>query len=468
MITFREVAVIDRNSEYRGVPPSQLMENAGRNLAEVIEENYPNRKVLFICGTGNNAGDAFVAARYMTGWRKEAEVKVFLLKNRANIRSDIARENFHKMQCKVIDEMEWEGIEEFVLVDALLGTGVTGKIREPYRTTIQIMNELKNPIISVDVPSGLNSDLQVDPDITVTFHDVKEGMTEENCGKIIIKDIGIPEEAIEYTGPGEMLLYPVPYDESHKGDNGTLLIVGGGPYIGAPALAGFSAYRTGVDLVYLAVPEDIKDVIAGYSPSFITEALEGNILKTDHVDKIIKLSEKCDALLIGPGLGTDNETKNAVLKIIKRIDIPTIIDADGLKAIKDDFDVLKKGSVFTPHKGELKILTESYKDPQMTSDELAQQLGVVLLVKGKVDYITDGKRSKKNDFGSPAMTVGGTGDTLAGVVGALLAKGMTPFDAARTAAYITGRAGEYAFEKFSWGLLPEDVSKGITEVLKEI
>lgn len=459
MISFKEVAILDRNSEYRGVPPEQLMENAGRSLAREIENRFPDESISFICGTGNNGGDGYVAARYLWEWRDRSGVKVFLLKGRDSVRSDISRKNLEKLDCPVIEEVDWEEVSGTVIVDGLLGTGISGSIREPYRTPIEKINTVGSHIISIDVPSGLGADLNVEPELTVTFHDVKEGMDEDNCGEISVKDIGIPIEAGEFTGPGEMLLYPRPKEDSHKWDNGVVLVVGGGPYTGAPALTGKAAYRIGADLVFLAVPDNIHDVVAGYSPSFIVNGLDGERLKPEHVDEIIELSKGCDSMVIGPGLGDDERTKKAVVEILKRVDIPAVIDADGLKAIKGGESKINCETVLTPHTGEFKMLTGYEGDVEKAVDDYAEENGLTVLLKRKVDYISDGKRNKKNDFGTPAMTVGGTGDTLAGAVGGLLAKGLDPYDAGRSGVYITCRAGEMAFEDKSWGLMPEDISE---------
>ncbi|MFW6305003.1 MAG: NAD(P)H-hydrate epimerase, partial [Candidatus Saliniplasma sp.] len=316
MLYFKEVAVLDRNSEYRGVPPKRLMENAGKGLAEEIRERYPDKDIIFLCGTGNNGGDGYVAARYLGEWIGLERVTVHLIKGPDGVRSKLAKENLDKLDCRIIEDIDRDRIEDRVVVDALLGTGLKGTIREPYRGVIQNINEFARDIVSVDVPSGLGADIQVEADLTVTFHDVKEGMEEENCGEIVIKDIGIPEEAESFTGPGELQLYPTPGSSSHKGDNGTLLIIGGGPYTGAPALSGFAAYRTGVDLVHLAVPSSIRNVVAGYSPSFIVHPLEGEKVAEEHVDELLELSHNVDAVLLGPGLGNDDSTMEACREFI--------------------------------------------------------------------------------------------------------------------------------------------------------
>ncbi len=463
MLPFEEVPVIDKNAEYRGVPAEELMENAGRKLAQTISEEFSERSVLFICGTGNNGGDAYVAARHLRKTWEQVDIMVHLIKNREEIRSDIAAENFKKFQGQITEDLDWSSIEKkTIIVDAMLGTGVKGEIREPYRSVIEKINDLENPVISVDVPSGLGADIKVKPQITVTFHDIKEGMTEENSGKIEIKDIGIPQKAIDHTGPGELLLYPRSQKDSHKGENGRLLIIGGGPYTGAPALAAKAAYRTGVDLVHLTVPSSIAEIISGYSPDFLVHPLKGDILVEGHVKNILSISKKCDSVIIGPGLGEDEKTLKAVKRCIDELDIPMVIDADALKAVKARGIEFDSPAVLTPHRGEFDMLIDEKsgdKELDEQAIEFAKNNSVVLVVKGRKDYITDGQDHRWNDFGNEGMTVGGTGDTLSGVIGGLLSKGTSSFNAARIGAYMTCKAGDEVFDEMRWGLTPEDIIK---------
>ncbi|MEF8874392.1 MAG: NAD(P)H-hydrate dehydratase [Candidatus Thermoplasmatota archaeon] len=472
MLSFEEVAVIDENSGYRGVPPEDLMENAGEGLAEEIMKRYSERPVIFFCGTGNNGGDAYVAARYLAEeWRSE-EITVYLIKGEENVRSDIARKNLDKLDPTIMVEKELDQLqikEKSIFVDALLGTGIKGEIREPYRKVIKKMNESSNSVISVDVPSGLGADLAVKSDLTVTFHDVKEGMSQKNCAEIVVKDIVIPEKAVDHTGPGEMLLYPRPEKDSHKGDNGELLIVGGGPYTGAPVLAARAAYRTGADLVHLVVPSSIYDIVAGYSPSFIVHPVQGEKLNTSHVDEVLKLSEECDSMIIGPGLGAEERTLKAVEEIIKKVEIPLLIDADALKAFKQGAVDPNDDIILTPHRGEFEMLITGEEDMSLKekADRFALNNQVTLLVKGEEDYITDGEDYRWNDFGNEGMTVGGTGDTLSGVVGALMSKGLGSFKAGRLGAYLACSAGDEAFKEYSWGLLPQNMIDKIPLILNE-
>ena len=466
MIPFTEVAVLDRNAEYRGVPTEELMEKAGKALADEIDRICPVAPILFICGTGNNAGDAFVAARYLSETRGPENITVYLIRGTESIGTELSKKNLDLVNCKVTDELTIE--EGQILVDGLLGTGIKGIIREPYRTVIKEINASSNKVISIDVPSGLGADICVEPEATVTFHDIKEGMNEHNSGEIIVKDIGIPKEAEEYTGPGELLLYPRAKEGSHKGDNGRVLVIGGGPYSGAPALVAMAAYRTGVDLVHLAVPSSVSQIVAGFSPSFIVHPLEGTELKKEHVEQIIELSKNSHAVVIGPGLGDSQSTVDAVRHILKKLETPVVVDADALKAIANGLPNMKIDMIITPHLKEFEMIAGSFKDKFAKADDYAKDNQITVLLKGHTDYVTDGKRYKFNDFGSPAMSVGGTGDTLAGVVAALLGKGLSPFDSARLGVYITTRAGESAFEKYAWGLMPEDISECIPVVLKEL
>ena len=278
MISEAEMKVIDTNSEYFGVPTLQLMENAGKSVSEFVRTTVKDTKknILILCGTGNNGGDGFVAARYLTQYYK---VMVFLAG--AEVKTEIAKKNFQKLQTYEVKiynsprDLDRLLAENDVLIDALLGTGLAGELKEPYSTIVKKINETKKKIIvSVDVPTGLGSAHSISPDYTLTFHDRKEGMTDKNSGKITIVDIGIPQEALTYVGPGELsVYYPRPAKKSHKGENGVVLVIGGGPYIGAPALSGLAALRTGVDLVYIATPQRSWESIAAFSPNFIVKDL---------------------------------------------------------------------------------------------------------------------------------------------------------------------------------------------------
>lgn len=176
-----------------------------------------------------------------------------------------------------------------VLIDAGLGTGITGGLRPQWKEYVEFCNSFEGIVISVDVPTGFGTDLQVVPDITVTMVDIKDGMTPESCGEIVIADIGMPAEALGCTGPGDFLRYPRRSPSSRKGDSGRLLIVGGGPYYGAPVMAAVAAMRAGTDMVYAAVPARVGPVMAAGAPETVVEELPGDTLRTSDVDRILAL-----------------------------------------------------------------------------------------------------------------------------------------------------------------------------------
>ncbi len=475
MIPFKEVNVLDINSEYLGVPTIQLMENAGKGTADAALERFAikEKKVIIICGPGNNGGDGFVAARHL---EEHCKVAVVLVKPEDKIRSLISNANFLKIKDRVdiipISELEKAVSDAELIIDAMLGIGISGEVREPFASCITTVNDLEVPILSVDVASGLGTDNSVHPNTTVTFHDVKEGMTMENSGEIVVVDIGIPKEAAKYLGPGELVYYPKPGKDSHKGDNGRLLIIGGGPYTGAPALAGLAAYRMGADLVHIATPAKTYEIIASYSPNFIVHRLRGDVFSEEDIDLITSLVEKVDAVLVGPGLGDAPKTQEAVKAFIKESPRPLIIDADAFKPVSADIGILPgKTGVLTPHSDEFKRLTGEpvEKDLEKRAQQvatLAKNSGFTVLLKGATDIVSDGRAIKLNMSGNPAMTVGGTGDVLAGLVGGMLAKGVTPFASARIAAFVNGTAGDLAFEELGYSMMASDIIANIPLVLK--
>lgn len=458
---------MDANAEALGVDLYTLMGNAGAALAKVLKQ-YSGKRFLFVCGTGNNGGDGFAAA----GLMKEEDVTICLMKPETSIRSDISKRYFSNLNCPVITFDDLIPEEYEVLVDCALGTGVRGTVKPPYDKFIEMSKKFGGLVISADVPTGFGCDLHITPDITVSFHYSKTGMTEENSGKIIVADIGIPEDTYKIVGPGDMLRYPVPEPDSHKGCNGRVMIIGGGPYIGAPAMSGLSALRVGADIVNIATPENIVNVVASFSPVFTFHPLENNkaensrgILRLSHVPGLLKTSQNYDAILIGPGLGTDKDTVSAVRAFVSECNVPMVVDADGITALGSDFKA-SAPVVFTPHKKEFEALGKTFSDDTDVVDT-AKLLNAVILLKGKQDVISDGECIRMNVTGNPAMTVAGTGDVLAGIVTGLLSKGISAFDAACLGAYICGKAGDKGFESKSYGMIATDIIDEMPNILKE-
>lgn len=475
MIPPAEMRVLDRNAEHFGVSVAVLMENAGRAVAEHArgELGADDKRVLVVCGTGNNAGDGLVAARYLAD---RASVTVLLAKTSADFGTALARDNFEKLRgrARIVESARDAArhiAESDVVIDALLGIGARGEMREPYLSLIRAMNEGGRPILAVDVPSGFETPTPVRAALTVALHDAKAGIPPEVSGRVVVADVGIPADIAEQIGPGEMLLYPKPDPDSHKGQNGRLLVVGGGPFTGAPTFVGLAAYRIGVDVVHVATPSIAFGPIASYSPNLIVHPLGGNRLLKADLGPILEIASGMDAVVLGPGLGASDGTKEAIRALVRAVNLPLVLDADAITAVSEDLACLQgKTGVVTPHHREYETLSHESLAPDLPGivpavRAFAKRIGLTILLKGPVDVVTDGERHKLNRVHNVGMTVGGTGDALAGITGGLLAKRAKPFDAARMAAFANGHAGNLAFAEKSYGMVTTDLIEQIPKVL---
>jgi hydroxyethylthiazole kinase-like uncharacterized protein yjeF len=473
MITSEEMAVVDANAEALGVPRKQLMESSGNAVARVVREHAePGESVTLVCGRGNNGGDAFVTARFLS----EFDVTVFLLGRPETIRTDIARENWEALQEAEIDTRTVTDSADFNLnspdtvVDAMLGTGVTGTLREPEATAARTINATDATVVSVDVPSGIDADTgeaagtAVEADHVVTFHDEKPGLAALDA-ELTVADIGIPEAAEIFVEHGD--LQRLSRDPAgHKGDFGTVLVVGGGPYTGAPALSAQAALRAGADLAYVACPETVAREVQGYSENLIVESLPGDHLTPPHVADLLESAEGADCVVFGPGLGDRDATLEAVSDFLEEYAGTVVVDADALQVVPTvDTDATL---VCTPHQGELrKMGGETADDWRERADlvaDFADELGHTLLVKGAYDVISDGETTRVNRTGNPGMTVGGTGDVLAGATGALACV-LESGDAAAVAAYANGRAGDIVVDEQGYGLTATDLFEALPRAL---
>jgi len=489
-ITSMEMYVADRNAEWLGVPRLVLMENAGAAVARTAVSEFPAAaRILVVAGTGDNGGDGMVAARHLHGAGREVRAIVL-----GEPREELARMNFEALRRTRVKMAVAATPEELLalqswfawaqlIVDAVLGTGIRGKLREPHSTAIDLMNLAQAPKIAVDVPSGLDPDTgevrdkAVKASVTVTFHKAKRGLLQPQAaayvGKLVVERIGIPPEAELYVGPGDFrLLSFARRADSKKGDHGRVLIVGGSAeYSGAPMYVALAALRTGVDLAILVEPEPAASAAKAYSPDLIAVPLPGDRLRPGHVDKILGLAQRADVLAIGPGLGTEPETQEAVRALFSRLSgkIPMVVDADAIKALSG----LKAGglAVFTPHAGEFKALTgveppaELERRIEVVREEAAK-IGAVILLKGRYDVVSDGARVKVNITGTPAMTVGGTGDVLTGLVAGLATKARDLLTAASTAAFVNGLAGEEAARELGFHITASDLLRYIPPIIR--
>ena len=469
------------------------MENAGRSIADEIALRFGSgTSVVIFAGTGRNGGDGMVAARHLSS----RGFKVFfkLIGNERSLHDPSALSNWKALKAmstsvKITccqDSSMISSVDADVVVDALLGTGIHGKLRQPYLRAVQVINSNAGFKIAVDVPTGIDSDTgevlgeAVRANLTITLHALKKGFSKAKhyCGEVKIANIGIPPEAALYAGPGDVEAISLQRKmDAHKGQFGRLLVIGGSEmFSGAPLLVALAAYRTGVDLVNVAAPEMAAQSIASFSPSMITLKLPGSHLSSSHLKFLNTQFDKASAIVIGPGLGSARETFNAVRRIVNigiNLKKPMLIDADGLKALGlVKKKVFNDSVVITPHAGEFESL--SGKNPARDLKARVEEVrafsstsGAVTLLKGHTDVISDGTRVKLNDTGNPGMTVGGTGDVLAGVVAGLMAQGIEPYRAAVAGAFVNGAAGDFAKERMGFHLTPTDLIRFIPKIMND-
>ncbi len=495
-----DMMVADYNAEYLGISRLSLMENAGKSLAQEISYINTTGKVIIFTGSGGNGGDGFVAARHLLNMG--FKVKIILLTRPSQIKSKESLQNWNVLEnmgpylsdleieiCTDSSQINFEllGDDEDVLVDAILGTGIKGIIREPVRSAIELINASNSVKVSADIPSGMDPltgdiiDIAVDADYTVTFHRQKSGLEKaspDNIGKLIICDIGIPKEAEVFLGAGDLLRIKPRNKDAHKGANGNLLIIGGSKeYAGAPALAGLAALAAGADMVTIVCPESASIPIKSYSPDLIVKGLPGDYINSEMVETILDLSDNADCILIGCGMGKENLTRKALEVLIPKLierEKPLVMDADALKLVDKDLVKNQENLIITPHMGEFKtffgqkssIMLFDIKEKIAAFQSISQQIKGTVLLKGKLDMIFNGKKFRLNKTGSPGMTVGGTGDCLAGLIAALRSQGHSPWDSACLGAFINGRAGELAEKRWGYNFTASKMIEFYSEAMK--
>jgi len=499
-ITTEEMRSLELNANYLGVSHSLLMQIAGREVARVIIDNeeVENKSIVILSGLGGNGGDGIVAARYLD--EVNAKVEVFLLGHEKTISNEDTLVNWNILKnlqrivtsalktetavksCKRIESAD-------IIIDGLMGFGLHSNLREPLLTAVKMINKSKAVKYSIDMPTGIDSDTgevhghAVVADHTISLHAIKVGLTKAQryAGENHVVTIGIPREAAYVCGPGDLSSFNQPRSSSSKkGDSGRILVIGGSDvYSGAPALAGIAALRTGSDLVSILAPEPVVPAIREYSPNLMVKSLGTKILQSESVDIALEQINKNDVIAFGPGLGTLPETKIAVKSLVAKIiekGKPLVLDADGLKAIASSQITMNPDSVvLTPHWGELKILlstdlgdSRDHKNRIKKSIDAAVQYNCIVLLKGPVDVIAHPNGIYKlNRTGVPAMTVGGTGDVLTGIIASLLSHRGTAFQAAAAGAFVSGLAGELAARELGDHLVATDCIEKIPDVFNK-
>jgi hydroxyethylthiazole kinase-like uncharacterized protein yjeF len=494
-----------------GIPGVVLMENAGRGASRIFLEHFDppeGARIMILCGSGNNGGDGYVMARYLH--QAGFDVVVVILSKYEKIAGDalINLEIIRKMGLEIVyvsHSNEWDALCPSLkdcdfIIDGILGTGLHSPVRDFYAQVIENVNASGNPVMAIDIPSGLNADtgqvmgVAIQADLTVTFGFPKLGQIlfpgADRVGRLARVDIGIPNEIADQLTPMYSLVEPDDFSnllrtkkrDTHKGDRGHLLILAGSTgKTGAAALAAVGALRAGAGLVTVGVPKSLNSILEVKLTEAMTVPLpetdEGSLSQKAEKD-IAQLMQGKTAIAIGPGLSTHPETCALVRRIISRSHLPMVIDADGLNALAGHLDVLstnKEHIILTPHPGEMgRLIGKKTSDIQAdrvgTASAFVEEYGCYLVLKGARTLIVepDGK-IHINPTGNPALSSGGSGDVLTGFIAGFLARHWAMADAAIAGVYMHGLAADLLAEEMGFaGIMAGELLDVIPDLMASI
>ncbi|OGL50605.1 MAG: hypothetical protein A3H37_02035 [Candidatus Schekmanbacteria bacterium RIFCSPLOWO2_02_FULL_38_14] len=513
IVTAQEMREIDRKAiEGWGIPGVILMENAGLSVLSCIEEYFGDLRglrVTIVAGKGNNGGDGCVVARHIKN--SGGEPLIVLLAERKNIKGD-ARINLKTAIKGGIDVIEVSGKERFslkvkriiedsdIIVDAIFGTGLSEGVKGFYGDVIEYINGLEIPVVSIDLPSGISSDTgeiigpSIAADLTVALCLPKISLVSypaaRFAGVVEIGDIGIPVKIIDESRIKTFLieeeeiagLLKPRRENAHKGDFGHVLVIAGSTgKTGAATMTSEAALKSGAGLATLAIPESLNPIVE----MKLTEVMSLPVPETSEktfskkAEKImLEFSRGKTVAVIGPGISTNTETCEVVRSLIKKLDVPVVLDADGINALQGDAKILKsakKDVVITPHPGEMgRLCGLSAKEVQKNRIEVARDFAranrVYVVLKGKNTVVSgpDGTVFV-NLTGNPGMASGGAGDVLTGMIAGFISQGFSPIDAAKAGVYLHGLSGDIMAEKRGeMSLTAMDILKGIPAAIREI
>ena len=478
LLTPTQMAEADRLTIARGIPGINLMENAGRSVADTVSRRWSPRPLVALCGPGNNGGDGFVAARVLAerGW----PVRLALLGAVAALRGDAAQAAARWPGA--VEPLEPTALQGAALVvDGIFGAGLARPIEGIARVVIEAVAEQRVPVVAIDVPSGVDGasgevrGVAPRATVTVTFFRKKPGHLllpgRIYCGETVLEQIGIPDAVLEDSAADTVAndpdlwlrVFPRPSLDAHKYSRGHALVAGGAAMTGAARLAARAAARIGAGLVTVTAPEAVFPIYAAALTGVIVHSTAG---LEDF--RALLADPRRNAALIGPGAGVGSETRDQTLTILgagKR----AVLDADALTSFSQDpetlFAAIRSPCVMTPHAGEFARLFDTSGNKPERARRAAQQSGAIILLKGADTVIaTPDGRAAINANAPAYLATAGSGDVLAGMVLGLLAQGMEPFAAAAAAVWVHGAAAC----RFGPGLVAEDLVEAVPPVLNEL
>ena len=457
----------------RGVPSLDLMEIAGRAVAEAAAQVATSSRAAIVCGKGNNGGDGLVAARALreTGFQVDA-----LLLGPPDELSDDAGTNVDRFDgARQVDPGELGNAMRGagVVIDAIFGTGFAGTPRGPAVAAIEALNEVDAPIVATDIASGVNASTgevegaAVAADVTVTFHAPKLGHWiapgKDHTGELRVAPIGIPDGAPVDPKAGLISrrvieLAPHRAAGSTKFSSGDVLVVGGSRGLtGAVTMAALASIRTGAGYATVAVPADLERIFEVKLTEVMSIgcASRDGRLRPAASEQILGAAERAACVVLGSGMGREQGTQRLIRELTERIEAPLVIDADGLNAHAGQIDKLaerRSPLILTPHAGEMGRLLDRDSDAigakrAESAREAAKRSGGIIVLKGDDTIVTDGERLAVNTVSSPQLATAGTGDVLSGMIAAVIARGVEPFAATCAAVVAHSRAGRAAGDR---------------------
>lgn len=493
LVTGKEMKLLDQNtSGHFKVPQEVLMEQAAMAFARQLLCVVPQvKKVLIVCGLGNNGGDGIAVARLLN--QQGILAKVFYAKDSAATKGselfELQKQIYESYGYPVAESLEGD---YDVIVDAIFGIGLSRPITGKIEAMIEQMNQLQGVKVALDMPSGISAEdgevlgCAFEADITITFSFGKVGQYlwpgAKFCGKTYIVDIGITKESWLEKKPrlatledSDLQELPVRNEDSHKGSYGKLLIIAGSAQMaGAAVLSAKAAYRMGTGLVKVVTAEENRNVVLGLVP----EALISVYGKTIEKKKLIEELKWADAVVLGPGIGTSSVAEELLSLVIRNVTVPLVLDADALNLIAKEPELLllpHMDIVVTPHLGEMSRLTKdavSYIKSKLIDEarDFACKFDVICVLKDThtITAVPYGM-TYINLSGNNGLATGGSGDVLSGMIGALLAQGLKADMAAPLGVFLHGKAAEEeAVITGCRGMMAQDILEGLTNIWKQV
>ena len=493
LLSRQQIYDCDRYTINDGIPGKELMENAGRGSAEYIRDNIQSAgEIIIFCGNGNNGGDGFVIARYLCSWNYKVTV---ILTGKSEKMTSETLENYQSCRdmnitMKTIGSYEnWQAlkinISDFsMVIDAIFGVGLKGNLRGWIVQLIAEINDKSKLTIAIDIASGVDAEngsalSAIRAEYTLTMAAIKYGSVMEagkwHSGKIIVINIGIPQEVINGKKPksvlidAESVILPERKGYYHKGNYGKIAIIAGSPgYSGAAVMSSRAALRSGAGLITLFHPQEMELIFEIHLLEVMTRVIP------EKAEEFIRQLEKFDAVLFGPGIGKSKEADTILEILIKEWKKPLVIDADGLNLLSSRKDLLAvlrdKNILLTPHIGEFSRLTGiSTEDILLNPAEIlmafCQANKLKVLLKSSTSIFCDGEELAFCATGNDGLATGGSGDVLSGIIISFIGQGLSISEAATSASWVLGKTAEkLSMKRETRSIIPSDIIENLFTV----